>query len=96
MTHAREHLAWLIWCFDQGYVNPRDRAILTNWLLDDPARLNPHDAKLRLQLLAMADEILALLYHRCHCGTGHLAKADDTKDSEGYVHDEGGKPYMQT
>ncbi len=48
---ARTHLAWLIWCFGQGYVKAEDRAILTNWVEEEP------DA----DLLAMADEILSLL-----------------------------------
>jgi hypothetical protein len=55
----RLHLAWLIWCVNQGYVNADDRAILTNWLLDDPRDLHPKDAALRPHLLAMADEVLA-------------------------------------
>ncbi len=60
MTTPREHLAWLMWCYQQGYTNAEDRAILTNWFLDDPANDHREDAKLRVELLAMADEILAL------------------------------------
>lgn len=63
--HApREHLAWLMWCYEQGYTNPADRAILTNWMGDDPATLTPNDVKTRRALLGMADEILALVADR--------------------------------
>ena len=58
---VRSHLAWLMWCYQQGYTNPLDREGMTNWLLDDPATLHPDDAALRPRLLAMADEILAAL-----------------------------------
>lgn len=57
----REHLAWLMWCYQEGYVNVEDREGMENWLLDDPATLHPDDAKLRPHLLAMADEILLLI-----------------------------------
>jgi hypothetical protein len=69
----RERLAWLMWCFQQGYVNAEDRAGMTNWLLEDPEtlhpdnvklrslRLHPADVKLRSHLLAMADEVLTLI-----------------------------------
>ena len=59
MTNARTHLAWLMWCYAEGYGNAEDRAIMTNWLLDDPATLSPGDAAVRRDLLDMADEILA-------------------------------------
>ena len=55
---ARTHLAWLLWCFGEGYANAADRAILANWLLDDPATLHADDAALRPHLLEMADEVL--------------------------------------
>jgi hypothetical protein len=55
----RRHVAWLMWCLDQGYVNAEDRAVLTyNWLEEDPAMLHPDDAARRPHLLAMADEII--------------------------------------
>lgn len=60
-TTTREHLAWLMWCYDQGYSNPADRAILTNWIRNDPATLTPGDVRTRRELLTMADEILAIL-----------------------------------
>jgi len=56
---ARLHVAWLLWCLDQGYVDAADRAILHNWFKADPAALNPDDAARRLHLLAMADEVIA-------------------------------------
>jgi hypothetical protein len=56
---ARTRLAYLIWCWDHGYRNAEDRAITSNWLLDDT--LHPDDAVEREQLLAAADEILALM-----------------------------------
>ena len=46
----RAHVAWLMWCLDQGYVSAEDRAVLeeasrrqgepANWLLDDPAKVD--------------------------------------------------------
>lgn len=57
----RVRLAWLMWCYEQGYTDPADRAILTNWMGDDPATLHPDDMKQRDALLGMADEILALM-----------------------------------
>lgn len=70
-TDARIHLAWLIWCYEQGYTLAEDREILSNWLLDDPASLHPDDLRDRGGLLAMADEVLALLDTPpalCRCG----------------------------
>ena len=61
MIDARSHLAWLIYCYAEGYVTKEDRAILTNWLLDDPETLVPSDRVLRSHLLTMADEVLATL-----------------------------------
>lgn len=61
--HARTHLAWLLWCYQQGYANPQDRAIMTNWIADDPEQkpLCLEDEVERENLLAMADEILRML-----------------------------------
>lgn len=59
LQRTRKQVAWLLWCLDQGYENPADRAILHNWLDDDPATLHPDDAKLRPHLLGMADAIIA-------------------------------------
>jgi hypothetical protein len=60
-AEPRVLLAWLMWCYDQGYTNPADRAILENWLGADPATLHPDDVVKQQALLGMADEILALL-----------------------------------
>lgn len=65
----RAHVAYLMWCLDQGYVSAEDREVLeeasrrqgepANWLLEDPADLHPDDAARRPHLLAMADEVIA-------------------------------------
>lgn len=52
-------LAWLMWCYKEGYVRAEDRAPMTNWLRHDPAILNPLDVEERDALLTMATEILA-------------------------------------
>jgi hypothetical protein len=59
-TDARFHLAWLIWCYTEGYVKPEDRGG-HNWLLDDPTTMHTDDLRLRTHLLVMADEVLTLL-----------------------------------
>jgi hypothetical protein len=64
MTHSitpREQLAWLMWCYQQGYTRQDDRASHSNWMADDPSTLTDHDIKERDHLLAMADEILTLV-----------------------------------
>jgi hypothetical protein len=38
---TRARVGWLMWCLNQGYADPSDRAILHNWLEDDPATLSP-------------------------------------------------------
>jgi hypothetical protein len=50
-----------MYCYQQGYTEPGDRAILTNWLADDPSTLAASAQKLQSALLGMADEILVLL-----------------------------------
>lgn len=55
----RSTLAWLIWCFSEGYVTPYDREIMTNWLEEPLVSMNPADVELRENLLAMADQVLA-------------------------------------
>ena len=57
----REHLAWLMWCFYQGYRTRADRAVVVNWLLETDDQLSPNDIAERDSLLEMADEILDLL-----------------------------------
>ena len=61
VTEARFHLAYLMWCFQEGYVTPFDRAIVPNWLLEDITTLHPDDVVLRENLLVAADEVLAAL-----------------------------------
>lgn len=58
---ARLTLAWLMWCYEEGYGNPVDRAGMENWMAGDPARMHPDDVKSRRHLLGMADEVLAAL-----------------------------------
>lgn len=60
MTDAlRAHVAWLLWCANQGYLNAVDRALTSNMFLEDPAGLHPDDLAERPHWLAMADEVLA-------------------------------------
>ena len=55
----RERLAYLMWCFHEGYMKAEDRAVGEgNWLLLPVSDLHPDDVELRENLLAMADEIL--------------------------------------
>lgn len=61
VSEARFHLAWLMWCFKEGYTKAEDRAILDNWLLGDLTTMHPEDVKLRSELLRAADEVLAAL-----------------------------------
>jgi len=49
------------WCVNEGYVKAEDRAILTNWFLDDPASLHPRDAADRDGWLSTADEVIAAI-----------------------------------
>lgn len=60
-TAARTHLAYLMWCYGQGYVKAEDR-LGTNWIEEDAAQLHPDDVVLRERLLEMAGEILQALY----------------------------------
>lgn len=62
-VEPRIHLAWLMYCYQQGYTAPVDRAGLTNWLGDHPSTLHPDDVERQRDLLRMADEILALIGH---------------------------------
>lgn len=56
---ARLHLAYLMWCYQQGYVKAEDRG--ANWMEEDANQLHPDDVVLRERLLEMADEILKTL-----------------------------------
>lgn len=64
---AQETAAWLLWCFDQGYTHAEDRAILTNWLLDDLTTLHEDDLRLRGHLLQMATELLTAIRQETKC-----------------------------
>lgn len=57
----RIQVAWLMWCLNQGYQNAQDRAILMNWFLEDLETLRPEDVVIRAHLLAMADQVIALV-----------------------------------
>ena len=54
---ARVQLAWLMWCFQEGYRTAEDRAIMDNWFGEHQD--NEEDEATRQSLLSMADEILA-------------------------------------
>lgn len=56
---ARYHLAWLMWCYSEGYVNAVDRALMDNWFGEHQD--NDEDESTRQSLLAMADEVLRLM-----------------------------------
>lgn len=58
---TREHLAWLMYCYAEGYTAPADRAVLTNWMSESDESLLPEDRRTKHSLLAMADEVLAAL-----------------------------------
>jgi len=58
---ARYRLAWLMWCFDQGYRTPEDRALMTNWMLEPDDQQHPDDLVEKEQLLRMADEVLVAM-----------------------------------
>lgn len=60
MSTPREHLAWLIWCYAQGYRTPEDREFLKP-IFEEPLSTYPRDVKYRESLLQMADETLALV-----------------------------------
>lgn len=56
---ARVHLAWLMWCYQEGYKTAEDRAIMENWMGEHQD--NAEDEATRQILLTMADEVLAAL-----------------------------------
>lgn len=57
----RDHLAWMIYCWNEGYRTPEDRAILKNWISDPDDQLHPDDIATRDALRVMADGILETL-----------------------------------
>ena len=56
----RYEIAWIIWCYQQGYKTAEDRAILHNWLRDDDSVLTKIDIKQRDDCLSMADLFIIL------------------------------------
>ena len=54
----REKIAFLLWCYQHGYVSAQDRLGMNNWMLGDPAKMHPDDVIERANLLELADEIL--------------------------------------
>lgn len=59
MTDARHQLAYLMWCYQQGYMNVEDRG--DNWMLEPDSALHVDDIMTKRILLAMADEVLAAM-----------------------------------
>ena len=57
---ARETLAYLMWCYSEGYVTREDREVGGGNWMGEP-QPHPEDEATRQTLLAMADEILAEL-----------------------------------
>jgi hypothetical protein len=57
VSSQETHLAWLMWCYREGYLTVEDRAGMENWFGERQA--DPEDERDRLALLAMAREILA-------------------------------------
>ena len=55
-TDAVTTLAWLMWCFGEGYKKAEDRAFMENWFGEHQD--NAEDEATRQSLLAMATEIL--------------------------------------
>jgi hypothetical protein len=54
----RYDAAYLIWCWQQGYIKPEDREGLTNWMRDDPVTLHPNDIRDRDACLLIADAVI--------------------------------------
>jgi hypothetical protein len=54
----RYDIAWRIWCWQQGYNHPDDRAILNNWMRNDESSMHPNDIRDRDALLPIADEVI--------------------------------------
>lgn len=56
----RYDIAWRIWCWQQGYNNIADRAILRNWMRDNESSMHPNDIRDRDTLLPIADEVIEM------------------------------------
>jgi hypothetical protein len=78
---ARPQLAWLMWCFNEGYVTVEDRAFMENWMGEHQD--NAEDEATRQRFLAMADEVLNALAadlgprEMPNTGKGGMALDDD-------------------
>lgn len=59
--NVRTHVAWLLWCANQGYILAEDRALVDNWFLADLETLHPDDLAARPGWLDMADSVLAAI-----------------------------------
>ena len=55
------NLAWLMWCFEEGYTNSADREGMDNHFLDEPDSLHPDDAAEISHRLAAARAVLEVL-----------------------------------
>jgi hypothetical protein len=55
-SDAATTLAWLMWCFQEGYKTAEDRAVMENWMGEHQD--NAEDESTRQALLEMATEIL--------------------------------------
>lgn len=51
-------LAWLMWCYEEGYKTAEDRSFMENWMGEHQD--NAEDEATRQSLLAMATEILTV------------------------------------
>ena len=62
-THSeatRAHVAWLLWCANQGYINAEDRAVNGNNFVTEMSQ-HPDDRRELPHWLGMADELLAAI-----------------------------------
>ena len=58
-TDAVTTLAWLMWCYQEGYTKAEDRAVMENWFGEHQD--NAEDEQTRQDLREMAAEVLAVL-----------------------------------
>lgn len=56
----RYDIAWRIWCWQEGYNHPDERALLRNWMRDDENGMHPNDIRDRDALLPIADEVIEM------------------------------------
>ena len=60
----RYDVAWLIWCWKEGYVKPEDREGLQNWIRDNKDLLHWRDSIDREVCLAIADMAIEVTTER--------------------------------